>query len=157
MKRRLCELIVVGLVVGCGGDARLEMSAADALLVTADQMAVTLQEYHEEVSAYDDSRESEVVSAFVARVQADPDDPVALDSHVADFKAALRKIRADRATEFTRRGAAMDNVDVLREVARGLQKLAIESLTLQDEMRRYLMGWIETRQRANVAVEGAGE
>ena len=50
------------------------MSAADALLATADQMAVTIQEYHEEVKAYDDSRESEVVSAFVARVQAAPDD-----------------------------------------------------------------------------------
>jgi len=97
-----------------------------------------------------------VVSAFVARVQAAPDDPVAIDSHVADFKAALRKIRTDRVTEFTRHGAALDNVDVLRELARGLQQLAIESLTLQDEMRRYLTGWIETRRRASAAVEGSG-
>ena len=156
MKHTFCGWLVIGLAVGCGGDARLEMSAADALLATADQMVLTIQEYHEEVSAYDDSRESEVVSAFVARVQAAPDDPVAIDSHVADFKAALRKICTDRATEFTRRGAAMDNVDVLRELARGLQRLAIESLTLQDEMRRYLTGWVETRRRASAAVEGSG-
>jgi len=156
MKRRFFGWIVIGLAVGCGGDARLEMSAADALLATADQMELTIQEYHGEVSAYDDSRESEVVSAFVTRVQAAPDDAVAIDSHAADFKAALRKIRTDRGTEFTRFGAALDNVDVLRELARGLQRLAIESLTLQDEMRRYLTGWIETRRRASDAAEGSG-
>ena len=156
MKQRLCWWVGIVLVAGCGGDARLELSAADALLATADQMALTIQEYHEEVSAYDDSRESEVVSAFVARVQAATDDPVAIDSHVADFKAALRKIRTDRGTEFTRRESAMDNVHVLRELARGLQRLAIESLTLQDEMRRYLTGWVETRRRASAAIEGSG-
>lgn len=157
MQRIFFGWIVVGLAASCGGDARLEMSAADALLTTVDQMALTIQEYHEEVSAYDDSRESEVVSAFITRVQAAPDDTEAIDSHAADFKAALRKIRTDRGTEFTRRCAAMDNVDVLRELARGLQRLAIESLTLQDEMRRYLHGWVDTRQRANVVVDGSGE
>lgn len=156
MKLRFCGWIVIGLAVGCGGDARLEMSAADALLATADQMELTIQEYHEEVSANDDSRESEVVSAFVARVLVAPDDAVAIDSHVADFKAALRKIRADRVTEFTRRGAALDNVDVLRELATGLHRLAIESLTLRDELRRYLHGWIETRRRASAAIDGTG-
>jgi len=148
--------IVVLLMVGCGGDARLEMSAADALLATADQMALTIQEYHEEVSVFDESRESEIVSAFVARLQADPDDRAAVDSHVTDFKAALRKIRMDRDSELTRRQAAMDNVDVLRELATGLRRLAIESLTLQDEMRRYLNGWIETRRQAQVAIESTG-
>lgn len=132
------------------------MSASDALMAAADQMALTIQEYHQEVSAYDDARESEVVSAFVGRVQADPDDAAAIDSHVTDFKAALRKIRTDRGTELTRRLAAMDNVEVLREVAGGLQRLAIESLTLQDEMRRYLQGWVETRQQARAAAAGTG-
>ena len=93
MKLRFCGWIVIGLAVGCGGDARLEMSAADALLATADQMELTIQEYHEEVSANDDSRESEVVSAFVARVLVAPDDAVAIDSHVVDFKAALAPIK----------------------------------------------------------------
>lgn len=148
MQRVFFGWIVVAFVAGCGGDARLEMSAADALLTTADQMALTLQEYHEEVSNYDESRESEVVSAFVDRVRVDPNNEAAIDSHVTDFKSALRKIRMDRETEFTRRQAAMDNVDVLRELATGLQRLAVESLTLEDEMRRYLNGWIETRRQA---------
>ena len=95
-----------------------------------------------------------MISAFVARVQADANDSTAIESHAADFEADLRKIRADRETEWSRRTAAMDNVGVLREVARGLHKLAIESLTLQDEVRRYLSGWIAARQRATGEVRG---
>ncbi len=136
------------LVAGCGGDARLELSAADALSAVASEMEATVAEYHDEVSRFDDSRESAVVSAFVTRVQADVGDASAIESHASDFEAALRRIRADRETEWTRRAAAMDNVGVLREVSRGLQKLGIESLTLRDEVRRYLTGWIDTRQRA---------
>jgi len=139
---------VMLLFVGCGGDAQLELAAADTLLAVADQMELTVGEYHDEVSRHDDSRESAVVSAFVARVRADVSDEAALDSHAADFAEALRRIRVDRRTEWARRSRAMDNVSVVREVARGLQRLAIESLTLKDEMRRYLSGWIETRRAA---------
>lgn len=149
--REVVSTAVVGLsclCAGCGGDAGLELAATDVLLAVADQMEVTVGEYHDEVSRYDDSRESAVTSAFVARVQKDAGDSSAMASHVAEFEAALRKIRADRETEWGRRTAAMDNVGVLREVARGLQRLALESLTLRDEVRRYLSAWIETRRRS---------
>lgn len=139
------------LIVGCVGDARLELAASDALLAVANQMGSTIQEYHDEVVGYDDSRESAVVSAFVDRVQNDPTNQAAIDSHTSDFKMALRKIRADRQTEWGRRSAAMENVSVLREVAKGLQKVAMDSLTLNDEMRRYLNGWMESAQRANAS------
>ncbi len=136
------------LAGGCGGDARVELSAADALGAVAGQMERSIEEYHQEVSRFDDTRESAVVAAFVARVRKDSADEAAVDAHAADFEAALRRIRDDRETEWSRRNAALDNVGVLREVARGVQRLAIQSLGLQDELQRYLTGWIEARQRA---------
>ena len=136
---------------GCGGDARVEFSAADALDALAGSMNQTIQEYHQEVSSFDDSRESEVVSAFVTRVRRDAADEKSMDAHVTAFEAALQRLRADRETEWARRNAAMDNVGALREVASGLQKLAIQSLSLQDEMQRYLQSWVEAKRRASAA------
>ncbi|UCD29609.1 MAG: hypothetical protein JSV03_03765 [Planctomycetota bacterium] len=157
MKRIAWSFMVVGLVVGCGGNARLEMAASDTLRALADQVAVAIDEYHREVSNLDDTRESAVVSAFVARIKNDVDDESAVESHVTDFKSALGKIRTDRETEWLRQSASMENVKTLREVAAGLQKMAIDSLTLQDEMRRYLTGWIEARRQANKAMNSKGE
>ena len=114
-------------------------------------MERAVQEYHQEVSSYDDTRETSVVAAFVNRVRKDSADEAAVDAHAADFTAALRKIRVDRDTEWSRRNAAMDNISVLREVSAGVQKLAVQSLTLQDELKRYLQGWIEARQKATDA------
>ncbi len=140
---------------GCGGDARMELSSADALGAVAGQMERTIREYHEEVSRFDDSRESGMVAAFVARVRRDATDEKALAAHAAEFEMALRKIRADRETEWSRRTAAMENVSVLREVSKGLQKLAIRSLDLRDQFRTYLEGWIEARDRATREAAGA--
>lgn len=136
------------LAGGCGGDARVEFSTADALGAVAGQMELAIEEYHQEVSRFDDARESTVVAAFVDRVRRDVHDEAAVDGHAADFASALRKIRADRETEWARRNAAMDNVHVLREVSRGVRRLAVQSLGLQDELQRYLTSWIEARQRA---------
>jgi hypothetical protein len=36
-------------------------------------------------------------------------------------------------------------------VSKGMQRLAIQSLGLRDEMRRYLEGWIAARRRADDA------
>ena len=51
-------------VTGCGGDARMELAATDALTAVADQMELTIGEYHREMAWYDDSRESAVISAL---------------------------------------------------------------------------------------------
>ena len=150
----LCGMIGCVVLGGCGGDAKMELSAADALLATANQMELVINEYHDEIARFDDSRESAVVSAFVSRVRQNPTDDTAIETHVSDFKTALGKIRGDRETEFTRRIAASENVGVLREMAKGLQKLALESLTLEDEMRRYLGEWIETRKQVQDTVSG---
>lgn len=146
MRRGMCVLLAS--LGGCGGDAKMEMSAADAISATANQMEVTLREYHDEVGRFDDARESAVVAAFVERVKVAATEPAAMESHMGDFKAALKAIRQDRETEFARLAAAKDNVGVLREMARGMQRLAIDSLTLRDEMRRYLIQWVEAKTKA---------
>ncbi len=144
-----------GLGVGCGGDAGMELAASDALVAVADQMQVTVQEYHQDVSRFDDSREDGVVEAFVARVQAAHDDAAATETNVKEFQAALRKIRQDRETEWQRRTAAMSNVDTLREMARGMQKLALDSLSLRDEARRYIETWIANRETKKQTAAGS--
>jgi hypothetical protein len=142
---------------GCAADARVDLSAADALTAVAGQVQRTIQEYHGEVVRFDDSRESATVAAFVTRVKADAADEASLDAHAAQFAAALVKIRADRETEWSRRAAAMENVGVLREMASGLRKLALQSLSLDDEVRRYLASWVSTKTpTGNEAGNGSG-
>ncbi|HOB76430.1 MAG TPA: hypothetical protein PKG54_18115 [Phycisphaerae bacterium] len=143
------------LAGGCGGDARVEFSAADVISAVAGQMERTVEEYHQEVSRFDDTRESTAVAAFVARVRQDSADEAAVEAHAADFESALRRIRQDRQTEWARRNAALENVDALREVSRGMRKLAIQSLGLQDELQRYLTGWIEAYQRQHAGANNS--
>jgi len=147
IRRWVLSIAAAGLAAGgCIGDARVDLSAADALSAVADRMDAVVAEYHEDVRRFDDLRESEVVAAFVERVRRDASDEAATARHVEQFKEALAKIRSDRETERIRRDAADQNVRVLREVADGLRRLAIESLTLDDEIRRYLTGWLEARR-----------
>lgn len=141
-------LVCLCALGGCAADARVDLSAADALTAVAGQVQQTIQEYHGEVVRFDDSRESATVAAFVARVKADAADEASLDAHAAQFAAALVKIRADRETEWARRAAAMENVGVLREMASGLRRLALQSLSLDDEVRRYLASWMSTKTSA---------
>jgi len=147
-------IATAGAIVGCGGDARVELSAADALSAVAGQMRIAFDEYHGEVEAHDDTRESAVVRAFVDRVRRDSSDPSKLDQHASQFEAAMTTIRADRRTEWQRRAAAETQVETILEVARGLRRLGIESLSLQDEMRRYLLSWVESMRRAGTAAGG---
>src|SRR5437762_3339217 len=96
-------VLLAAVLAGCaGGDARVELSAADALTDVAGQMAGTLEEYHGEVSRYDEGRQSSVVAAFVTRVKKDAADQNALESHVNDLESALHKIRQDQEIEWAR-------------------------------------------------------
>jgi len=130
----------VGLAAGagCGGDARVELSAATAIQQLTAGLAVALDEYHAEVVSADDRREDAVVDAFITRIRADHADPAATDQHVEAFRAALDRVRADRAVEWRRYHRTRDMLETLDEIRDGLQQLAIDSLTLSDELRRYL-------------------
>lgn len=154
MQRAL--LIAIAVMAGCGGDARVELSAADAIRAVAVQMDQAVVEYHREVCRYDDTREAELVAAFIGRVRREKEDEAALDRHSADLARALTRVRADRETEWTRRAAAGENVKVLREIAQGLERIGLQSLSLQDEMRRYLETWMQAQRRASGARGAAG-
>jgi hypothetical protein len=148
---------VCGAVAGCGGDARVELSAADALTAVAGEMRVAFDEYHGEVETHDDTRESAVTRAFVERVRRDSADEGKLDQHASEFEAAMTRLRADRRVEWQRRTAAETQIDTIVEVAKGLRRIGIESLSLQDEVRRYLTTWMEnqaTKRRGDEATKG---
>jgi len=134
----IAVVLTVTGCAGCGGDARVELSAAQSIDSVAAGLELAIHEYHGETEAADDRREDAVVAAFVSRVQAAAGDETATVRSAEEFTAALRKVRADRRVEWQRQSAALDNLTVLREIAAGLRRLAIDSLTLSDEVRRYL-------------------
>ncbi len=140
--------LIAACVAGCGGDARVELSAADSIESLAGALKLALQEYHDDLTLGDDLRESAAIAAFVTRIQTADDDPAEQERHVADFTAALARVRQDRRVEWARFTATEDNIDTLREVTSGLRRLAVESLTLRDEARRYIHALID-RQRAS--------
>jgi len=147
----LVASVVAILLPGCGGDARVELAAADALDVAASEFRVTLNEYHRDLAATDDMREANVVAAFVRRIRTDAADEAKSDVHAEQFATALARIRADRAVAAQRYAAGVSQADAVVEVARGLRRIGIESLTLQDEMRRYLSSYIDAMKRAKAA------
>jgi len=157
MKIHFCFSVMLLLTSGCVSNAPMEMAAATALQCLADQMTVALGEYHQEVFEHDDFRESAVVSAFIDRVKNDIDNPPVVESHENDFRMALHKIRNDRQVEWSRHHAALSNVAIIKEVATGLQRTAVDSLSLQDEMRRYLNDWMNLKRKLNNESVTGGE
>jgi len=159
--RMLCKwhrVARVGVVMavaigGCGGNAHVELAASDALVAVADQVRLAMDEYHVEIGRLDDEREGAVVSAFVARVKADVEDEAIVDGHEVAFRSAMAKLRGDREVEWARYHAAIDNVAVMKDVATGLRQIAIESMSLDDEMRRYFTSWMALRQRGSQEVD----
>ena len=143
---------LVVAAVGCGGNAQVELAASDALLTVADHVRLAVDEYHAEIGRLDDEREGAVVFAFVDRVRADVADEAVVDGHVAAFRSAMGKLRGDREVEWTRHRAAIGHAAVIKEVAAGLRQMAIESLSLEDEMRRYFTSWIEASRSASEEV-----
>lgn len=147
----LCSMTALGCLVsvfflGCAGDARVELVAADSIDLLAANLATTLAEYHTGLERSDDARERAAVFALVERLRADIADDAKTDAHTNEFLHALDIVHADRRTEWQRFIVSMDNLSVLRETADGLRRLAIESLSLEDEAQRYFGELIELRR-----------
>jgi hypothetical protein len=128
---------------GCGGDARVELAAADSITAIGSELARAVEEYHAEISQLDDDRERAAVRAFVDRLRHDMSDEQKTKDHEEALLTALVRVRNDRETEWKRFSASLDNVAALRETAAGLRRVAIESLSLEDETRRYFEGVLE--------------
>ena len=142
-------------LTGCVADARVDLAATQSLSLLAEQMALTLAEYHAETESGDDLREGQAIAAFVARVQKEFDDEASLNRSIDDFTEAFRLLRVDRRTEWLRYLDAMENVGLIREVAGGLRDLAIDSMSLEDETRRYVTGLMEAARQADVEVNSS--
>lgn len=124
----------------------MEWSAADSIESLVGALEAALREYHADVEKGDDALESAAIGAFVQRIQRAMEDPAEQERHVAEFRAALHRLREDRRVEWTRFTASLDHVETLREITTGLRRLAAESLALSDEARRYLLALIDAWQ-----------
>lgn len=142
----------VGMCVGCGcagGDALVEMAAADALDAISAQTRLALDEYHADLSQADDEREGGAIAAFVQRAGRDGDNAERMSKHSREFAAALAKLRGDRQTAWERHYRARDNIDRADEIADGLRRLARQSVSLSDEWDRHLGRLIEARRKVS--------
>lgn len=134
------------LALGCSLDARVDLAAASAMDQLAVSMETVVREYHTEIERSDDATEEAVVDAFIGRVRRDVSDNALVDSHGEKFRMAMKRVRDDRAVEMARYHAALDNVGLVREVSRGLKRLAAESMSFEDDARRYLFSLLESAQ-----------
>ncbi len=142
-----CLPLVV--VAGCMSGARLELAAADSLDALAGAMTATLIEYHEDVELVDAARRRAAVAAIIDRLRADIANQDAVDQHAAEFDRAIERLWLDRETEWRRFTVGLENAASLREIGEGLHRRAIESLSLEDEAKRYFGELIEARRAAS--------
>lgn len=123
-RRRALAVGLAGLVclsaAGCMGAGRVEQAGAEVLDLVARQTAAALDEYERDLQAVDAGRRQAVIQSLAERVKRDG--PGQVDGHAAAALEAIEKIAADRQTARQRYEAAMDNVELLREVAGGLRR-----------------------------------
>jgi len=141
-------LVLNALINGCAGVARVELAAADSVEMLGASMTETLAEYHADLARFDSERLRAVIQAFIERVRMDVAGNAAVDAHAEAFQEALRRLDADRQAACERYMAALENVATLREIAQGLRRLALESMSLDDDVRRYFGEVMERRKEA---------
>ena len=150
-----CRLVLGVFVGGCGGgDARVELAAADSMEALGASMAQTLAECHADLGRGDDDRQRAAIQAFIDRVRANIADETATEAHAEAFQKALEGLDADRRVAWERYTASLDNVATLREVAQGLRRLALNSMSLDDEVRRYFGEVMQRRKETKEQPSG---
>jgi len=141
-------VVLTVLAGGCAGDGRVELAAADSVEMLGASMTQTLAEYHADLVRFDEERQRAAVQAFIERMRTDIADYAATDAHAAAFQQALQRLDSDRQAAWERYTASLDNVAALREVAQSLRRLALESMSLDDDVRRYFGEVMERRKEA---------
>lgn len=139
VNRRLLSVLVAitPLSGGCLGGAQVELSAADSIDALAGSLATSVEEYHGDVTQLDAERERWTVAALARRLRATEDD-AEFDAHLQAFHEAMARLRADREVAWRRYAATRANLNELQSLATGLRELALDSMSLSDEARRYL-------------------
>ncbi len=115
-------------ILGCAGGAHLDLSAAKSLLMIANEMRMTVEEYHADLARLDEQREAVAIQSFVARVAGADGDKAKLEEDSAALRAALARLRGDRAVAVERFIIALGNLDVLADTAEGLKSHALARL-----------------------------
>jgi len=160
-KARALTLGIMGAAVGLagcvGGDARVEMAAADSMDALAAQLELALGEYHTDLAQADDERQADVVAALIHRLKTDCGQEELSAQHGLRFQEAMARMRQDRETALQRRGAAAENLTILRDTANGLRRVGVASLSLEDETKRYLMDLIAARLAQTPAVDAGAQ
>lgn len=134
---KLAAAAIIG-TVGCNAGARMQLSAAQTLQAVMNSVQLATAEYHDEIRSADVLRRRLAIDAFVQRIRDDHDDEHATADHVERFNKALDRLQQDGETENTRYLATVQNIRTLGEIGDGLKRLAVESMSLDDELRRYL-------------------
>lgn len=132
--------VLAGLLSGCVASPHVPLSAADSMELVASTLETTVAEFGSDLDELDRQRRQAVIEAFITRVQQDHDDERALALHSGAFTGALDRIESDRRTTSDRKAAAVDNIELLREVAEGLRRSALQSMKLQDDALQYFTG-----------------
>ncbi len=140
---------------GCAAGARTELAAADAIDRLCESLSGAVAEYHVDMAEFDDSREAAAARALGERLRQDATNEAAAEADIEAFLAAMAHLRADRSVDQVRFSASTENIATLREVAAGLRRLAIDSMSLDDEMRRYLLD-LSATWRASSGKTGGG-
>jgi len=122
---------------GCAAGAKVDLAAADTIDLAVANLQRSLDESRVDLDASDETRESEVTQAFIARVQS-ATTPQETDRHAAEFAAALAKIRADRDVSRLRHSLSLETLDALRETSAALRHVALQSLAIDKEASRQI-------------------
>ncbi len=147
--------LVLNVVTGgCAGNARVELTAADSVEMLGASMTQTLAEYHADLARFDEERQRAAMQAFIERVRMDVADEAATNAHAEAFRQALQHLDADRQAAWERYTASLDNVATLREIAQGLRRLALDTMSLDDEVKRYFGEVMEHRKETKEKESG---
>lgn len=130
--------LLITAAAGCASAARVQISAARSLDALTDAVQHAVDELHDEVLTADRRKRLSAVDAFVRRIRADHADDQRTQNHVDAFNHAIDRLREDADIEFARRVATLENLRAIREIAAGLRELGVQSMSLDDEARRYV-------------------
>jgi hypothetical protein len=148
-------IVVIGLggvlaITSCGVPPAVVMSLAQTMSVAAEQQRQAAARWAYDLEQADAVREARGIAAFVGRIRAAGDDDAKIADATQALIAALDKMRDDRWAADERLRVELTNADALDALGAQANTLAVESQTLNDELRRYLGRAWEAYKEAQV-------
>ena len=126
------------LSTGCTSGAYVEVSAARALRTIADQMRLSIGEYHADLAEADRQRQALAVQAFISRAIESAEDRAQMVAHGGVLIEALGKLQMDQSVAVDRYVNTLHNIDVLEATADGLKHHGLARLNLGQSIQDLL-------------------